>query len=205
LSLISLVRVRPRWAEWGIFLPAIAWTLFLMTAKINIGFRHWLAPYAFWLMLCARAAAPLGIAWRALAWTCIVGAAAHVARFHPDYLSYINAPRRHVWEQINDSNLDWGQSLKEVRRWIDAHARGREITVVYFGHRTIDASRYLGDDVHVRVLRWNDEIDAPPTRGIVIISPAMIIPLKSNVFAALRAREPVDVIGHSMLVFDLDR
>ena len=46
--------------------------------------------------------------------------------YHPDYLCYINAPVRKPYLAISDSNVDWGQSLKQVKAWLDARAPERE-------------------------------------------------------------------------------
>ena len=55
LSLISLIWFRPRWDEWSLLVPAIAWTALMMNATFNIGWRHFLPAYFFWMMLSTRA------------------------------------------------------------------------------------------------------------------------------------------------------
>ena len=40
-------------------------------------------------------------------------------RHHPDYIAYTNRPIAHPYEVFSDSNLDWGQSLKQAAHWID--------------------------------------------------------------------------------------
>src|SRR5207248_651587 len=114
---------------------------------------------------------------------------------------YINAPRHKPYLAISDSNVDWGQSLKQVRRWIDDQtANGRPIYLRYFG--TGDVRHYLGDRVN---LLGAD--DPPPTGGLLIISPVYEAGLYDprDAYADLRSHEPVAVIGHCMRVYDLDR
>jgi hypothetical protein len=201
LALLSLRRTRPSWGELGLLLPMAAWTFLMMKTRINIGFRHFLTPYAFMLALSARCLAR-PVAWvTAAAWAAVVAAGLHAATFHPDYLCYINAPRHKPYLAISDSNVDWGQSLKQVRRWIDDRAPdGRPISLRYFG--TGDVRHYLGDRV---ILLGAD--DPPPTGGLLIISPVYEAGLYDprDAYAELRSREPIAVIGHCMLVYDLDQ
>ncbi len=59
LSIASLLVLKPRWNEWSLLIPAVAWTAFMMHSSVNIGFRHFLPPYAFILMLATRCAATI--------------------------------------------------------------------------------------------------------------------------------------------------
>jgi hypothetical protein len=201
LALVSLRRVRPTWGELGLLVPMIAWTFLLMKTKIHIGFRHFLTPYAFLLALSARCLAQRSRWMTIAAWTAAGAVGIHAATFHPDYLCYINFPRHKPYLAISDSNVDWGQALKQVRRWIDHRPRdGRPVYLRYFGKAEI--GHYLGDRV-VPV----GENDPPPTRGLLIISPVYVAGLyqPGDAYADLRRQDPVDVIGHSMLVYDLDQ
>ena len=117
LALVSLGQVRPRWAEWGLVVPLLACALLALSSKVNIGFRHFLPTYAF--MLLARqpfGRLPGSADWRALAWAGVAAAGAHALSYHPDYSSYMNAPWRKPYLAISDSNVDWGQALKQVGR-----------------------------------------------------------------------------------------
>jgi len=62
--------------------------------------------------------------------------AASVAAIHPHYLSYFNlasgGPDRGA-EHLIDSNLDWGQDLVTLRRWLAANHPGRKVGLAYFG------------------------------------------------------------------------
>ena len=72
--------------------------------------------------------------WRSVLIIAAVMSFVEVTRFHPNYLSYINVPRDRVWLKISDSNLDWGQGLKQARHWVNEHdTDGRPVTLLYFG------------------------------------------------------------------------
>lgn len=209
LGLASIRAVRPRWDEWAILIPLLAYTVWLMTARINIGFRHFMPAYAFLLILSARCVATgTGKWWRITAWTGVAAAALHGLSFHPDYLSYINLPRRQVYLDISDSNVDWGQSLKQVRAWVERFKEkdDRWIYIRYFGNDRESVNYYLRGLIpnKVRVLKPHSPL---PGRGILIVSPVWVAGVydRQDRYAALRRIEPTDTIGHSMLVYDLDR
>ncbi len=208
LTPLSLRKVPPKWDEWGLALPAIAWAGFLMSSRISIGFRHFLPCYLFLIMISTRCFALRGRAWSIACFGAVLAVALHSASYHPDYLSYLNFPRDKAYLAISDSNVDWGQSLKQVRAWLDEHPPGnRPVTLGYFGNVNAEASvnvveYYLGD----RVALLNE--DTPlPTSGLLIVSPVVIAgPYeKLDRFGSLRDLAPADVIGSCMLVYDLDR
>ena len=118
LSFLTLWRTPPRWAEWGLFVPMLAWTLFALGSKVNLGFRHFLPAYAFMLMLGSRCALGSARGWSTLAWAGVAAAGFHALAYHPDYLCYINAPWSKPYLAISDCNVDWGQALKQVKAWL---------------------------------------------------------------------------------------
>jgi hypothetical protein len=207
LAAASIRAVPPRWDEAYLLLPWAAWSLLLATSKINIGFRHYLAPYLFLLVLASRCVANGNRLREALAWLCLAAAGLHTVSFHPDYLSYINFYRTRYYMMISDSNIDWGQSLKEVRHWLDSHPRAdRPVYLAYFGDDLGGIEANLGDLVEVLDLPAGEVPDRP---GILIISPVVVTgqyPSRGGqYYRALRPVGPDAVIGHAMLVYDLAR
>ncbi len=203
LGLISVAWERPRWAEWGLLIPCLAWAAFMMNSKVNIGFRHFLPAYLFMLLLASRVVAGNRLGWSVAAWAGVLLAGVHVASFHPDYLAYINYPRHKPHLAISDSNVDWGQSLKQVRTWIESRPdERRPIAMYYFGKEDQpNVEYYLGS----RVTRLTPN-DPPPARGLLMISPVQEVGVYDDrdAYRALRSKEPMDIIGRSMLVYDLD-
>jgi len=216
LGAASVLRVRPRAGEVSIVIPLLAFVAFFTFARINYGFRHFLPAYVFMLMWCGRCLAPpagaAGAAaikqrWIALlAWAGVAAAAVHSVWWHPNYLSYVNFPRDEIWMQMTDSNIDYGQSMKQIARWLDAHPQppGRAVHVVtrtmYIGY---DGPYYLRDRVH-----FVERGKAAPTDGLLIISPIWVCGVYDidyfRPYDFLRAREPVAMIGECTLVYDLD-
>jgi hypothetical protein len=195
--------VRPKWDELPLAVAALALGLFLLTGRINIGFRHFLPAYVPLLILAARCASGASRVVAGAAWLGVAAAAVHVASWHPDYLSYINWPREKPYLAVSDSNVDWGQALKQVRRWLDGHPQaGRTVWLGYFGNpEGRSVPYYLGKRVEEL-----GEHDPAPSSGLLIISPVWVAgAYGDDRWAFLREREPDDVIGHCLLVYDLDR
>src|SRR4029079_10275645 len=99
-----------------------------------------------------------------------------VLSWHPFYLSYFNellSDRRQAWRILADSNLDWGQSERYVKRWLAAHPRA--------------------------IL----EPPRPRTGIIVIRANFLVGVLGDDRFAWLRRLDPVDQVATSYLVFDV--
>jgi hypothetical protein len=99
-----------------------------------------------------------------------------VLSWHPFYISYFNdllTDRRQAWRLLADSNLDWGQSERYVKRWLAAHPQA--------------------------VL----EPSQPRTGTIVVRANFLTGVLGDDRFAWLRRLEPVDQVAYSYLVFDV--
>lgn len=203
----SLTVIRPRFEEWALVVPMLLLAFLITTGGINIGFRHAIPVLGLLLLLSTRALL-INQKWMIpLAASLLAIAVIDVTRWFPNYMSYLNWPRTRVWMQINDSNLDWGQGLKQIRAWIDANGR-RKIyrdRPIYVHAMGLDYSPnikfYLGDRA-TKIPR-----DGPvPTSGILIISPIYVVGLfeKQGLYDILRDKDPLEIIGESNLVFDLD-
>ena len=207
LGVASLLWHRPRWEEWGLLVPMLAWAGLAMASRVNIGLRHFLPAYLFMLLLGARSLARRPATWAAaVAWGGLIVAVLHVTTYHPDYLSYLNSRRDRPWMAISDSNLDWGQGLKQARAWLEARRVPSDLPVhlLYFGDDSSGRRirHYLGERVTFAL-----RPGPLPAHGLVIASPVWVAGSydPGGAYAPLRSLQPIAVIGHSLLVYDLDR
>ncbi|HEX3448496.1 MAG TPA: hypothetical protein VHS97_09600 [Isosphaeraceae bacterium] len=203
VSFFTIWWTPPRWAEWGLFVPILAWTLFALGSKVNLGFRHFLPAYAFMLMFASRCGVGPSRRWPVLAWAAVAAAGIHALAYHPDYLCFINSPRSKPYLAISDCNVDWGQALKEVRAWLDDHPQNeKKVSLYYFGNEDGAIPYYLNE----RVVAL-DQYSPRPTGGLLMISVVRLAGAYEDhdPYAALRSHDPDDVIGNSIFVFDLDR
>jgi hypothetical protein len=204
LGLLSYFNRKLEWREGWLLLPLIGYVVFLMLQSINIGWRHFLPAYVFMLMLGTRSLAP-GVSGRIVPWIAVAAVAISTTlRWHPDYLAYVTWPRKDAALAISDSNLDWGQGLKEVRRWIDENQHiigGRKVYFRGFAVKDRAVAYYLGD----RAVNLHFS-DRPPDSGILILSPVCLagVSESKDEYAFLRGRKPMMLIGHTLRVYDLD-
>jgi hypothetical protein len=138
----AVTLVRSRQIENAAFLcvPIAAFLLPPMLSSINIGLRHVLVIYPFFVMLAAlavhwiltlpRRTTAAALSALALVW------AIEYARVYPDLLAFFNTAiggPDHGAEYLVDSNLDWGQDLKGLKAWMDAN-HVSDINLAYFGN-----------------------------------------------------------------------
>jgi 4-amino-4-deoxy-L-arabinose transferase-like glycosyltransferase len=146
---LALIR-RPRGALSFVAVPVAIYLLTSIATHLNIGHRHILPVYPFLYLVCGG----LGLAWQRLTTrpkiaTAVAAVAAIVINsqfvfcplLHPQlialhYLAYMNefaGGPRNGYKVLVDSNLDWGQDLKTLRSWLDAHHIEKPIWLSYFG------------------------------------------------------------------------
>jgi len=207
-----------RWRETGsdaafLALPVAVVLGAAMRANLNIGLRHVLPLYPFLIML-----AGLGIAEllrrgrRTWAAAFVALAMLESALVHPDYLAFFNAPaggpsRGDRW--LVDSNLDWGQDLKGLKRWMERQGVAH-VNLCYFGtadpaYYGIDCTYLPGGPFFARALEQN-----PRLPGYVAVSVTNLRGVGFNdvgraIYAPLLKLQPVAEIGHSIRVYWLER
>jgi hypothetical protein len=220
----SILAVARAWSGARVYLallvPPLAYGAAALVAHLNIGHRHLLPIYPFLIMLAAGAAATLlqhtWTRWVALglyAWLAI-----GTWSIAPSYLAYFNelggGPRGGM-QILVDSNLDWGQDLPGLKRWMSAQGV-RRIYLSYFG---TGVPEYYGIDyaalpsfaplarplVHTLDLNVSRYIAVSATNLQKVYMPAVEAPRAFEDFLDhLREhREPSAVIGGSIYVYEL--
>ena len=86
--------------------------------------------------------------------------------------------------------MDWGQSLKQVKAWVDRNAKGERVHLAYFG--SFPPAAYGLDAVPV----GPEQLAQDPEAGIYVVSAHFV----ARVPAAW-LRTPTEIIGHSMYVY----
>jgi hypothetical protein len=172
----------------------------------NLGLRRILPVYPF-VILAAAQAVRLGLpdAPRvALLGGLALWQAASVLHVAPHHLSYFNelagGPTRGIL-YLDDSNIDWGQDLPSLRRWLDGHP-GVPARLEYFG---IARPETYGIDL--RAMDEDTEICAPQ-RAVYVVSAHMLVffdkvaLVRGPQCSWLRRYRPADRIAYSMYVYD---
>ena len=206
-----------------LFLPPLALFVAYSVYSDNLGFRY-MVPILPFLHLMGGAGLVFlvkeGGSWlRVVAiLLCLWVVAAGVA-IYPDHLSYFNemacvtspsqirldggwrcGPR---W--LDDSNVDWGQGMKQLRDWLAAHPPQGPLRLGYFG--SMRPANYGIDAIPVQV----DDLRRPPEPGVYALSAHIL----ARAGARLRAdygdgagnwlahMTPVAIVGHCYYVYEI--
>jgi hypothetical protein len=134
-------RPAPGWRdELVLLLPGLAILAFVSSQTgFNHHLRYVLPALPFLFVWAGRVAAYAGagrLLWRATIGVAALGAAVSSLSVYPHCMSYfheaVGGPRRGS-EHLVDSNIDWGQDLLYLKRWLNAHPEARRLGLVYFG------------------------------------------------------------------------
>jgi 4-amino-4-deoxy-L-arabinose transferase-like glycosyltransferase len=139
LSLAALAWAARAWARtrdarllWAL-VPFAVYTVFVLFSNIDIGVRYYLPAYPFLFILAgallerlirSRRARRAGafVAAALLCWTVV-----EAARAYPDHMSYMNqlASARPHWWYLSDSNVEWGDDVRELAAYLRARGETR--------------------------------------------------------------------------------
>lgn len=200
-ALVVLFRqIRTRPSEQ--LVPWIAAAVFFaltMYNKMNIGVRHLLPVYGLLSVAVASQLTllrgPARVATLVLvAWLAVVSILAH-----PFYIEYFNefaGGARNGYKYLLDSNLDWGQDLKRLKKYL----ANRNVDHCYLPFASAEkAIEYYGIKATV--------IEEREARGLqqgTLVIPATL--LMQPEWAWLREHyQPIDRVGYSLFVYKIDR
>jgi hypothetical protein len=171
--------LRGEWprGHFAVFALVIVWALYWTVAIVSplqIGVRHVLPTFPLTYILVGAGIGAVAATLRnrragRVFWTgvamLLVWQATTVLRVHPSYVAYFNeiagGPDGGA-EWASDSNLDWGQDLRRLVKFMNTH-RIEGILLDYFGGADVD--EYLRN-------RWHhiDACDQPQPHGWVAVS-----------------------------------
>jgi tetratricopeptide (TPR) repeat protein len=187
-----------------------------MGSGMNIGVRHILPMYLFLAVLFGGAMWMLIKQNRRWAYAVIVllfFQAFSSTRAFPAYMAYANelwgGPSQ-TYRYLSDSNVDWGQQLKSVKRYLDQ--RGvKDCWFIYFAEGVVDYSYY---GIPCKPLPTADSLwvgetaNAPPAvDGPVLISAGDLSGFEFgagalNPYEQFKSLKPTAVIDYGVFVFD---
>ncbi len=210
-GLALLIQAPTRWKADAAFLvlpPAIFLGLAMM-AHLNIGLRHILPIYPFVLLIAGVTLDDIQAKWRAgLLLFPVVLASVELATVYPHCLAFFNqiiGGPGNGHRVLLDSNIDWGQDLKPLKRWMDANRVDR-INLSYFGNAD---PAYYG--IHCAYLPGSPSFAAsritdPQLPGYVAVSVQNLHDIRHDppapdFYTPLLERTPAAVIGYSIYVY----
>ena len=199
-----------RWRDLRDFVlfPAAVHAAAMVALTDNLGVRY-LIPTTAFLLVAASAAVPAFCATRARRLAAAgLGAwlALSVVTRAPQFVAYFNeaiGPRANAPWVLHDSNLDWGQDLKRLARYQQAHAIP-ELILGYWGPAQPE---YYG--VRWRPLTGEEARADRPPPGVYAISVNRLIDMKKAALLQgddprvdwLERFTPADRVGASIYIF----
>ncbi len=203
-----------------LLIPAALYFLAFLPSKYNIGMRHILPIYPFLFVFMSSILTIQIDAWGQqftkftkfanfanykqyakyvvlflIAWLMMSTVFAY-----PYFLPYFNdlvGGQKNGYKYLLDSNLDWGQGLKETAVWLQEHD---------YSNTTIRMSYFGNEDPAYRGIAYQ-KIMCAPTPGIQVISANKLYDFQGNQYGCtdwLLNYKPLAVIGYSMYVYNID-
>lgn len=208
--------LRSNAAEAFTFLFIILYAYVSITGNLNIGFRHLFPILPFIYILTAKKIAELIEHTKDKHRRMIFSSALVILlgyliietiAVYPNYMSYFNETAggpKNGYRYATDSNADWGQDLKRLKKFLAEHPEIDKIRVDYFGGG--DIKYYLGD----QYLMWWDS-KRPLEPGWYAVSTnflqGSIYDRKKTAddsYRWLQNRKPKYQVGTSILVYYID-
>jgi hypothetical protein len=198
----DLRRLPFRWIV--VAVPPIVYFVLSMTSRIDIGVRHLLPIYPFLFALVSAFVFRLpGKAMLVIVTLAVSVEIFESARIYPDYLAFFNSlvggstqgPRYLV-----DSNLDWGQDVKKLKKYMDAHGL-QQVCLAYFGEANV---AYYG--IRELYVPHTNDIEGRKNLDCIVAVSATVLEdvyVDKGSYAWLRRLAPIDRVGYSIYIYDL--
>ena len=202
--------------DWLVVGPALLYFGATILGSLNVGSRYLLPALPLLLLFTSRVASgPIRSGWLKplvlvplVGWTVIISSASY-----PDYLAFFNIAAGgsgNGYRVLVDSNLDWGQSLPALARYLRERGAGR-IYLSYFGQAE---PAYYGID-YVALPSWPPPPPDPgrppfhpirPEAGLYAISASNLVGVQlhdPNSFGYFLGKQPVAKVGYSIFVYEV--
>jgi hypothetical protein len=191
-----------------------------MASDMNIGLRHILPIYPFIILLAALCAAQF-IRVKRRRVVGVVGLLGilfafwlfEFARVYPHDIAFFNSfigGPQNGYRYLADSNVDWGQDLKGLKRWMDKQGVN-QINLAYFGvadpsYYGIQCNYLPGAPFYSKLRK---EITVPQLPGYVAISDTILDGegqprIIRQFYGPFAGRDPVAHIGYSIHIYWVD-
>jgi hypothetical protein len=180
----------------GVRLVMPAWAFFLLIAGTSV---HWLLQTRKRTLVLSAAIATV---------------AAQSASVFPHGLAsfngFVGGPRNAI-RYLADSNIDWGQALREVAVYAERHRIGK-LRLAYFGFDRPERF-FAPGTIEYLTPPWTEQPDTPerlvPAKGWYAISASLLpghffVPKFRDHYSEFRQRKPVAIAGGSIFIYRVE-
>lgn len=224
-AIVTLMCQKPRrwWRERELWAYPLLYSIAALSSTIDIGYRYLLVALPFLYVLAGRLATTLemkhGIRntryvlrtpYSVLSVACLAWLVTGTVLVYPHYLAYFNelaGGPTGGHRYLVDSNLDWGQSFKALRAYLDEHG----FDEVYLGYYTYTDPALYG-------IRYRPIAPAPeappilpsrfdPAPGVYVIGATTlqgVMVVDQDVYDWFRHREPLARPGLALFVYRVE-
>ena len=222
IGLVALLRDKsiPRLGKLFLLVPPAILFVAVSALADDLGIRYIIPALPFAYLLAGLGLAALIQAARRTRWA--AGAAIILCGWlllaaigvYPDHLSYCNEAAclldrpgltgldggtrcGPAW--LDDSNVDWGQGLKQLKTWLDLHAGGQTVKLAIATSFPPEAY-----GIRCQLLRAID-LTREPSPGLYVVSAHYVarIPVLPQASDWLRRIRPAAIVGHALYVYNI--
>lgn len=206
------------WRLLVLLVPFAVYTGFMLMSPIDIGIRYYLPAYTFLFILSGGLVDALlskqrswRLAWAsvviiALSWMCF-----EAVRAYPNYMPYMNqlASSRPHWWYLSDSNVEWGDDVKELAIYLRDRGETRTramllggfISLGFYGVGYEDALAPPGESVPRYTALGASFLNGSTVPFYEVDGRRVSNEQRVNAFDSFRRRTPETVIGNSIYVY----
>jgi len=188
--------------EFFLIIPIVSYIIFFSYSRQCVGLRYILPIYPFIFVFVSRIL-NMWIKPRKVVMGLVIGLSVWyligTIRIYPHYLAYFNecvGGPSNGYKYLVDSNLDWGQDLKLLKRYMDAQGI-KEIYLDYFG--SVDPAFY---NISYKKIDGNTSLFP---KGWYAVSATKLQGVYSQArecsYDKLKKKKPVAQIGYSIFVY----
>lgn len=219
LTLSWTVKQRAWRSVYPLLLPVLVYMAISLSSKsLNIGYRHILPMLPFLFVFASSVARRIEFRKTPAAAACLLLAVWHLVgsvRIYPHYLAYFNelaGGPDNGWRYLVDSNLDWGQDLKGLKKYMEQEDI-EEVYLSWFGstypetygydipHRLLPSYVYYPGQV--TGVAFNPLRPAPGVYAISATNLQGVYFSDHDLFAWFRERQPLAKIGYSIFIYQV--
>ncbi len=209
-----------------LLLPFVLYTAFVMMSPIDIGIRYYLPAFAFLFILGGAlvdrilggeklrlVSAQKRMAVRAIIFVALSWMGWEAIRAYPNYIPYMNqfASSRPHWWYLSDSNVEWGEGVKELAEYLRARGETRTrglllggyVTLGFYGVEYLDALAPPPPSPPRYLVLGASFLNGSTVPGYDIDGKRVSEAVRVNTFDEFRRRAPEAVIGDSIYVYRL--
>jgi hypothetical protein len=208
------------WKLLFLLVPFLLYTVFVMMSPIDIGIRYYLPAFTFLFissgalldsLLRKKLSRRTHLVLASSVLLMLVWAGVEAIRAYPNYMPYMNqfASARPHWWYLSDSNVEWGDDVKELAEYLRDRGETRTralllggyVTLGFYGVEYLDALSPVEPSPPRYLALGASFLNGSTVPGYEIDGRFVSEAERVNTFAEFRRRAPEAIIGDSIYVY----